>query len=227
MSQPGHSAPRTTTASREAAERERVAAIYDRLAPAWNAREARGERVMLGSAFRERFASFLTGDVLEVGVGTGATLRLLAGRPDVRSFTGIDLSDGMLAEAQREAAACPFPVTLRQMDAEDLSAFPDASFDTVTSSLVLCTVLDPVRALHEMARVCRPRGRIVLLEHVLAPNPLVGLAMKAVAPLQVRHMGCHVDRRTDKLVRELGFTVERDDTRFLGIFHLMVLRPPS
>jgi ubiquinone/menaquinone biosynthesis C-methylase UbiE len=212
----------------EAAELQRVEAIYDRLAPGWDAREGRGERVLMGGPLRGQLVGLLAGDVLEVGIGTGALLHPLAAAPDaIRSYTGIDLSTGMLAEAAKAAEACPFPVTLQQMNAEALTAFSDHSFDTATSSLVLCTVPDQPTTLREMARVCRPEGRIVLLEHVLAPNPLVGGLQKLVAPLQVRHMGCHLDRRTDRLVRELGFTVERDDTRLFGIFHLMVLRPPA
>ena len=209
-------------------EVERIARIYDQLAPTWNEREARGERMLLGAAWRPRLASLLAGDVLEIGTGTGPTLRELARNPgQVRSFTGIDLSAGMLARARQEARACPFPVRLEQMDASDLSAFPDDRFDTVTASLVLCTVPDPARTLREMARVCRPSGRVVLLEHVLAPNRLVAWLMRRLAPLQVRHMGCHIDRRTDQLVRELGCAVERDETRVLDIFRLMVLRPPA
>jgi hypothetical protein len=76
-----------------------------------------------------------------------------------------------------------------------------------------------------MARVCRPGGKLVLLEHVRAPNRLIGGVQKIVAPLQVRHLGCHLDRPTDRLVRDLGFAVERDEAWFFGIFHLMVARP--
>jgi ubiquinone/menaquinone biosynthesis C-methylase UbiE len=208
-----------------AAELQRVEAIYDRLAPRWNEREGRGERKLTGQQ-RQRLVAALEGDVLEVGIGTGAILGQLASAPSaIRSYTGIDLSTGMLAEAARMADACPFPVTLKQMNAEALTAFADDSFDTVTASLVLCTVPDPRAALREMARVCRPGGKLVLLEHVRAPNRLIGGVQKIVAPLQVRHMGCHLDRPTDRLVCELGFTVERDDARFFGIFHLMVARP--
>jgi ubiquinone/menaquinone biosynthesis C-methylase UbiE len=208
-----------------AAELQRIEAIYDRLAPRWNERMGRSERTMVGDDFRQRLADALTGDVLDVGIGTGTTLRYLAASSRVTSYTGVDLSTGMLAEAARAAEACPFPVTLKQMNAEALTAFADDAFDTVTASLVLCTVPDAAAALREMSRVCRPNGRIVLLEHVRAPNWLVGGLQRVVAPLQVRHMGCHLDRPTDRLVRELGFAVERDDARFFGIFHLMVIRP--
>jgi hypothetical protein len=86
-------------------------------------------------------------------------------------------------------------------------------------------VPDPERTLREMSRVCRPDGRIVLLEHVRAPNPVLAWLQRKLTPAQVRRMGCHFDRPTDQLVREMGFPIERDDDRLFSIFHLIVMRP--
>lgn len=206
---------------------QRISRIYNERAPTWDEREGRGENLVLGPAYRDRLARMLEGDVLEIGIGTGETLRRVQalGAP-IASFTGIDVSTGMLAEASRYAESSPFPVTLRQMNAESLAAFSANTFDTVTASLVLCTVPDPVSALHEMARVVKPGGKIVLIEHVLAKNPVVGTAQKVLAPLQRRHMACNIDRPTDRMLRDLGFQVERDDSRLFGVVHLMVARPP-
>lgn len=207
---------------------QRISRIYDERAPTWDQREGRGENLVLGPAYRERLVQMLEGDVLEIGIGTGETLRRAqAADHHITSFTGIDVSTGMLAEASKYAESAPFPVTLRQMNAESLAAFSDGTFDTVTASLVLCTVPDPESALHEMARVVKPDGKIVLIEHVLAKNPLVGTAQKVLAPLQRRHMACHIDRRTDHMLRDLGFRVERDDSRLFGVVHLIVARPPD
>ncbi len=208
------------------AETNRVRNIYDRIAPEWDARQGRAENKMLGDAMRQTLANNLHGDVLEIGTGTGVTLRHLAGNASVTSFTGTDLSSGMLDQAQPLVDTVPFPVTLRRMDADHLD-FPDASFDTVTTSLTLCTVPDPAHTLREMARLCKPGGTVAILEHVLAPNPLVALGLKLVAPIQRRAMGCNLDRRTDRLVRELGFRVDHRESRFLGIFHLIIARPPA
>lgn len=204
----------------------RVEAIYDEIAPRWDASVGRTERLLIGKRMRAAVAGELRGDVLEIGTGTGATLRQLADNERITSFTGIDLSQGMLDQARQVVTGRPFPVDLRQMDATHLD-FPDASFDTVTVSLTLCTVPDPVATLREMARVCRPDGRVVLLEHVLSPNPVVGWFLRRLSPAQERMLGCHLDRTTDRLVRELGFEVERDDSRLFGIFHLIVARPPQ
>lgn len=202
---------------------EHVARLFDGLAPTWNAREARGERVLLGERFRAELGALLRGDVLEIGAGTGATF------PHVRwdqvtTYTATDLSAGMLAEARKRPEVAGRPVTFTQVEATALP-YPDASFDTVTTSLTLCTVPDPERTLREMSRVCRPDGRIVLIEHVRPPNPVLAAIAKGVTPMQVRRMGCHLDRPTDRLIAELGFPIERHERRFLAIFRLMVLRP--
>ena len=205
-------------------ETERVEAIYDELAPMWDTRVGRTERLLVGKRMRGGVAHYLQGDVLEIGVGTGATLRHLAANDRIDSFTGIDLSAGMLNQARQVANELPFPVDLRQMDATRLD-FPDDSFDIVTVSLTLCTVPDPAATLEEMSRVCRPGGRLVLLEHVLSPNPVVGWLQRCLAPAQQRVLGCHLDRTTDRLVRDLGFEVESHTSRLFGIFHLIVANP--
>ncbi len=210
----------------QSTETSRVQKIYDRIAPEWDGRQGRAENRMLGDTMRQTLADRLHGDVLEIGTGTGVTLRHLAGNTSVTSFTGTDLSSGMLDQARPLVETVPFPVTLREMDADHLD-FPDASFDTVTTSLTLCTVPDPARTLREMARLCKPGGTIAILEHVLAPNPIVALGLKLVAPIQRRAMGCNLDRRTDRLVGELGFQVDHHESRFLGIFHLIIARPPA
>jgi ubiquinone/menaquinone biosynthesis C-methylase UbiE len=207
---------------------QRIARIYDSRADHWDEREAVAENRLVGDSFRNGLAAELQGNVLEIGVGTGETLRRLKsmGNAGVTSYTGIDISTGMLAQAARYKGAMPFPVALHQANAESLAMFADDTFDTVTASLVLCTVPDQEAALREIARVTKPDGKIVLLEHVLSPNPLVKPVMKLMAPLQVRAMGCHIDRMSDRIIRKLGFRVEQDRSRVFGIFHLIIARPP-
>lgn len=202
----------------------RVESIYDEVAPTWDKRQGLVERVLMGEEMRRSLARELRGNVLEIGTGTGATLRFLKDAPEIASFTGVDLSAGMLAEARNAAQGRGNEIRLAQMNAESL-AFPDATFDTVTTSLMLCTVPNPTRALSEMSRVCKPDGRIVLLEHVRSPNRMVAQLQKLLTPLQVRQLGCHLDRPTDQLVRELGFRIERDESRFVGVFHMIVMQP--
>jgi ubiquinone/menaquinone biosynthesis C-methylase UbiE len=178
----------------------------------------------MGPAMRRELGSKLYGDVLEIGTGTGATLPYVTfGENAVTSFTGTDISSAMLAEARKQAGARA-NVHFNLMQADALT-FPDASFDVVTTSLVLCTVPDPEAALREMSRVCKPDGRIVVLEHVRAPNPLLAWMQKKLTPLQVKYLGCHFDRPTDRTLRDLGFAIEDEQRRFFGIFVLLTARP--
>ncbi len=205
-------------------ERRRVAAIYDRLAPDYDRMEGAVERTLMGRAMRAALGAELRGSVLEVGIGSGRNFPYYD--ETVTRVVGVDLSTGMLREARRAASDVGRPIVLARMDAEHL-AFPDASFDSVVTSLSLCTVADPARALREMARVCTPGGRVVLLEHVLSPVWPVAWLQRLVAPLQMRAMGCHLDRATIELVRELGFTIDSERRRFFGVFRLVVARPPT
>lgn len=204
-------------------ELQRIRAVYDKRAKTYDKTVGFGEKVLLGG-LRSAFAAELRGNTLEVAIGSGLNL---PGYPsDVGQAVGVDLSRGMLREArERGRPGAPAPL-LAQMDAQQL-AFPDDSFDTVAVSLALCTVPDPGAALREMARVCRPGGRIVLLEHVRSPVRPVAMAQRLLSPMQKRFIGCHLDRETIALVKHLGFTIVSERRHLLGIFRLVVARPPK
>ena len=105
--------------------------------------------------------------VLEVGVGTGINLSLY---PKNCSVTGIDFSGSMLEIARERAARKEIRnVRLLQMDAADLK-FADDSFDIVYAPYLISVVPDPVKVAQEMRRVCRPGGRIIVLNHFLSPE---------------------------------------------------------
>ena len=116
---------------------------------------------------RSRLIRQAEGEVLEVAVGTGANL---CWYPEDCRITAVDLSEAMLEQAQQQAGELKLPVDFRRMDAEHLD-FPDDHFDTVLSTMTLCTFIDPVSALHEMSRVCKPEGKILLMDSVLAGLP--------------------------------------------------------
>ena len=127
--------------------------------------------------------------VLEVGVGTGINAALY---PRDCSVTGIDLCGSMLEKAERRIVRHRRTnVRLLQMDAEALT-FPDNSFDIVYAPYTLSVVSDPVKAVHEMRRVCRPGGRFVFLNHFLSANKLISRAERFISPLTV-HVGFKAD----------------------------------
>lgn len=215
--------PATSPTSKPESETERIRRIYDERAASYDRSLGVVERLAVGP-LRRQFGALLRGETLEVGVGTGLNLPFYG--PDVTRAVGVELSEEMLARARERAAVLPFPATFVQADATALP-FPDAAFDTVAISLALCTIPDPAQALREAARVCRPDGRVVLLEHVIAPARPLALAQRVLSPLNERAIGCHLDRDTFGLARSLGFSVEPVGSRLFDIFQLAVARPPA
>lgn len=161
-----------------------VRARYDRAARWFDLLETPVELLLL-HGLRRRLAALVRGRVLEVAAGTG---RNLSYYPRDLPVVISDLSHGMLARAQGKA---PGAAILAHLEA---LPFPDGSFDTVVVTLALCTVPDPVGAVREMARVCRPGGRLLLLEHVRSRSPLLAWLQGRLTPWQVRRLGCHLDR---------------------------------
>ena len=138
-------------------ETERIRRLYDDRAATYDRSLGIGERIMLGR-FRQAYGALLRGETLEVGVGSGLNIPFYSA--EVTRAVGVDLSREMLRYARDRASQLGVPFELVQADAEALP-FPDTSFDTVAISLALCTIPDPGKALLELARVCRPNGRIV------------------------------------------------------------------
>src|SRR5271170_2181471 len=118
--------------------------------------------------------------VLEVGVGTGISLD---GYPPYVHVVGIDPSSDMLAQAEKKVRENHWTnVELKQGDALNLD-FPDNSFDDVTTFHVMTVVPDPVRMMSEMVRVCKPGGRIVIVNHFASEKPLLFFMGKLITPL--------------------------------------------
>jgi phosphatidylethanolamine/phosphatidyl-N-methylethanolamine N-methyltransferase len=127
--------------------------------------------------------------ILEVGVGTGINAVLY---PPTCSITGIDFSGSMLEKARdRMARKGVRNVRLLEMDAADLK-FADDSFDIVYAPYVISVVPDPVAVAREMVRVCRPGGRIIVLNHFRSPNPVLARIERAISPFTV-HIGFKSD----------------------------------
>jgi phosphatidylethanolamine/phosphatidyl-N-methylethanolamine N-methyltransferase len=127
--------------------------------------------------------------VLEVGVGTGINLSLY---PKNCSVTGIDFSGSMLEIARERAARKEIQnVRLLQMDAADLK-FADDSFDIVYAPYLISVVPDPVKVAQEMRRVCRPGGRIIVLNHFLSPNAILSRIERLISPFTI-HIGFKAD----------------------------------
>ncbi|KFU77375.1 Ubiquinone/menaquinone biosynthesis C-methylase UbiE [Amycolatopsis lurida] len=161
-----------------------------------------------------------TGEVLEVAVGTGLNLPLY---PAGVTLTGIDLSDGMLAIARGRAERLGHPVTLRRADAHGLP-FDADSFDTVVCTLGLCAIPDDGKALREMARVLRPGGRLILLDHIASSSRAVRGLQWIAEKITVPMAGEHFLRRPLDKIDGLGLAVEHQERFKLGLVERLVAR---
>jgi ubiquinone/menaquinone biosynthesis C-methylase UbiE len=170
----------------------------------------RSERACLQEWRRELLAG-TSGAVLEVGAGTGANVPYYP--PAVERLLLTDPDPHMLARLERPLAALRRPAKVESAVADRLP-FPDASFDFVVGTLVLCSVPDPAAALAEIRRVLRPDGAFVFLEHVAADEDDEGGArrlawQRRIEPLWSRFAdGCRLTRRTDAAIEAAGFSFE-------------------
>lgn len=159
------------------------------------------------SAWTQRVMDNLEGEkILEVGVGTGKVARHY---PDHLQVIGIDFSTNMLKRAQVEVID-KANVTLLEMDAQKLT-FKDNSFDTVVSSCVFCAVPDPILGMAEMQRVCKPNGKIIMVEHVRSDKKVKGKIMDWLNVISVGLMGEHINRDTENNLIVAGF--KREDIK--------------
>ncbi len=172
------------------------AALYDPIG-------ASAERRWMGER-RRRLLAGARGAVLEIGGGTGANL------PHYRDVDRVTIAepDRFMRDRigpKREDARAPVEVSAAGAEA---LPFPDGSFDTVVSTLVLCTVPDQEAALDEVRRVLRPGGRLLFIEHVRAAEPMARWQDR-LEPLWRRLLGgCHPNRDTVAAIEEAGFEIE-------------------
>ena len=130
----------------------------------------------------------------------------------------------MMTIAERKARRINFDVQFTLLDAENLP-FRDDSFDTVLSTLSSCTFPAPIRAFQEMARVCKPDGRILLLEHGRSDKRLFAWMQDKRAPKHAEAFGCQWNREPVRLARQAGLEFVDYKTHFFGVFAVMEARP--
>lgn len=168
--------------------------------------------------WRSELVELAEGRVLEVGCGTGLALAEYANRVDFA--VGIDPAlDSLRVANRRSHAAC------LQASAEHLP-FADASFDTVVSSLVFCSVPDPHAGLNEIRRVLKADGRLLMLEHVQANGPWLARVLDILQPAWTCVSGgCHPNRDTESVVTAAGFSIQAESYRARGVLRRFVARP--
>ncbi|HBP87979.1 MAG TPA: class I SAM-dependent methyltransferase [Nitrospirales bacterium] len=154
---------------------------------------------------RQSLVSQASGLVLEIGFGTGANFPFYPSHID--SLTAIDPNSGMIPLACSHLTEEVTPVHLALAAAEDLP-FPSAFFDTIVSTMTLCSVSLLSKALQELLRVVRPGGQLLFLEHGQSPDRSVRRWQDGLTPVW-KHFGdgCHLNRPMVQMIQAEGWTV--------------------
>ena len=201
---------------------EEIRLKYDGEASRYDSRVSIVEWVTGIAKLRRNLLQKATGNILEIAVGTGRNFPYY---PAGCTITGIDPSPAMLELACKRAEKLHMHPRLLPMSAEDLS-FPDHSFDTVVSSLSLCTIPHPLSALREMTRVCRPDGKALFLEHGRSTVAwLAQLQDRFSDAWYNQHMGCRWNREPIDLVKQAGQSILSHRRSFFGIMHTIEAAP--
>lgn len=164
---------------------------------------AKTEKAQLG-ALRQSLLAAASGDVLEIGGGTGANLPFY--RPEAGSLTITEPETAMVRRLERRAREQAPQATILRAPAEDLP-FEDRTFDTVVSTLVLCGVSDQPRALRQLRRVLRPGGQLLFIEHVRSGDPRLARHQDRMNWMCQLVVCCDCNRPTLTSIQETGFTV--------------------
>ena len=200
---------------------DQIRGRYNRIAFLYNSLEAPMEYLRFRN-WRNRLMKMISGpSVLEVGVGTGKNLPYYPLDVDV---TAIDFSPRMLSYSKKSAFKLGIDVKLHLMDVQQLQ-FTDKSFETVFGTFVFCYVPDPLAGLRELRRVCKPDGKLLLLEHIRPHNSFMGLLFDAMNPIAVRIMGANINRRTIDNIQKLGWKITKDINLGNNIVHLIEATP--
>ncbi len=166
---------------------------------------------------RKELISDLKGKVLEIGIGTGANLPMYQKGVEV---TGIDLSPNMLEEAKRKADKLDINLQVKEMNAEDLK-FPDKTFDAVVSTLILCTITNPIKVVEEMRRVVKDGGKIRFIEHGKSSNRFIARFQDWRAKSHLAKHACHLTREPIEIVKSAGLVPTRIKRFFFGIISII------
>ncbi len=177
--------------------------LYHRLVPAYQALwPAVAQRRILECV--SEFGFEPGSKVLEVGVGTGLSLKSY---PQNISLVGVDLSESMLAEAEDLIAERQWKhVQVFPMNAEKLT-FDDSSFDVVTSFHTISVVSNPQAMMSEIVRVCKPGGRILMINHFRSDNPWIARVVDSAGNI-TKHLGWRTDLALAEITRELPLRMD-------------------
>jgi SAM-dependent methyltransferase len=156
--------------------------------------------------YRRRALEPARGETLEIGFGTGLNLPYY---PEaVARLTAIDSENMLEDRVEKRLAARRIPVTRMRLDAQGRLPFEDHAFDTVVTTLTLCSIPDAAAALAEMRRALKPDGRFVFFEHGRSDDPKVARRQDRFNPIQkIIAAGCNMNRKIDAMIENAGFEI--------------------
>ncbi|CAM3906338.1 class I SAM-dependent methyltransferase [Cohnella lubricantis] len=173
------------------------------------------------ASHRSRLLSSARGRVLELGAGAGNNLPFYG--PDVE-LLAVDFSPSMLERAKAaNERRYRLKAEFRQGDVDSLT-LEESTFDTIVSTLSLCAYRDPMKALANMNRWCKPEGQVLLMEHGVSSNKAIAIAQKALDPLVYKWAGCHQNRDIMKLIEASPLEVTRAEHYMSGMLHVVWCR---
>jgi ubiquinone/menaquinone biosynthesis C-methylase UbiE len=160
----------------------------------------------VADSYRKKVLGAARGRVLEIGFGTG--LNAAHYPSGVDQVTALDNNPGVEKLAKKRIAQASVPIEFRLASGDKLE-FSDASFDTVVTTLVLCSITAVEQALTEIQRVLKPGGQYLFMEHGLADDPNVAKWQRRLNPVQMFVAGgCRIDRDVRSLLDKAGFRTE-------------------
>lgn len=200
---------------------QEIRQVYEENAAGYDTTLALLETISGAGKLRRQLMQHAHGDVLDVACGTGRNFPFYA--HDCR-ITGVDLSPAMLKLARKRAKDYEVNVQLMQQNVEQLE-FSDHQFDTVVSAFGVCTYPHPVKAIKEMARVCKHNGRILLLEHGQSNWRLIARLLNGFAPRVAKKTGCRCNREPLEIAEQAQLQILAHRRTCFGILHVIEAAP--
>lgn len=202
--------------------REQSREVHDFLAPKYDRLVSTDEKVAGVTKCRQKLGAAASGSVLEVAIGSGRNMSFYG--PNVQKLTGIDYSNEMIKQAITKTST--HPVKFIVGDAHQLQKLVGQErFDTVVDTFGLCSFEDPVDVLKQMQAVCKPDGRILLLEHGVSSSGWMRRYMDSQSQSHAKSWACIYNRDIEEIVAKSGLIVEQKERKYFGTTYFFIARP--
>lgn len=208
-------------------ENNKIKNRYDRIAPLYDAMELLMEKGKMGNWRANLWKKVVKNlpksgaTLLEAGVGTGKNIQYY---PDDTEIYAIDFSKKMLQQARKKAKDNNKEINFLEMDIQNLD-FLDNYFDIIVTSCVFCSVPDPVKGLKELRRVCKPDGKIIMLEHMRSKKEPLGKFMDTFNWVSLYTWGANINRETMENIEKANLTVIEVNNLLFDIVKEIILKP--